>query len=61
VDAPTYVLCYKGEFRPVLLKFKSIKSALKEESKKVNEYYADHLNDEVDETYLINLIVYINK
>jgi hypothetical protein len=61
VDAPTYIISYKGEIRPVLLKFKSIKTALKEESKKVNDYYADHLNDEVDETYLINLVAYINK
>jgi hypothetical protein len=38
-----------------------MKSVLKEESKKVNDFYADHLNDEVDENYLINLVNYINK
>ena len=61
VDAPTYFICYKGEFRQVSLKFKSIKTALKEESKKVNDFYADHQNDEVDENFLINLVMYINK
>jgi hypothetical protein len=61
VDAPTYFVSYKGEFRPVILKFRSMKSALNEDSKKVNQYYADHLEDEVDENYLINLVIYINK
>jgi hypothetical protein len=61
VDAPAYYICYKGEFRPVLLKFKSIKSDLKEESKKVNDFYADHLNDEVDENYLKGMVIYINQ
>jgi hypothetical protein len=61
VDAPTYILCYNGEFRPVILRFRSIKSALKEESKKVNQYYEDHLYDEVDENYLKNLVIYINQ
>jgi hypothetical protein len=61
VDAPTYYINYKGELRPVLLKFKSMKSDLKEESKKVNDFYADHLNDEVDENYLKSLVIYINQ
>jgi hypothetical protein len=61
VDAPTYFICYKGEFRPVSLKFSSIKKALKEESKKVIDFYVDHLNDEVDENYLVNLVIYLNK
>jgi hypothetical protein len=61
VDAPTYFISIKDEFRPVSLKFRSMKSVLKEESKKVNDFYADHLNDEVDENYLINLVNYINK
>jgi hypothetical protein len=60
VDEPSYILSYKGEFRPVILKFRSIKSNLKEESKKVNDFYADHLNDEVDEDYLKGLVIYIN-
>ncbi len=61
VDAPAYYICYKGAWSPVLLKFKSIKTVLKEESKKVNQFYADHLNDEVDENYLKSLAIYINQ
>ncbi len=61
VDAPAYFISYKGEFRPVTLKFKSIKTALKEEPKKVNDYYDQHQNDEVDEDFLVNLVIYINK
>jgi len=60
VDAPTYYVSYKGEMRPVLLKFRSMKSELKEESKKVNDFYADHQNDEVDENYLKKLVDFIN-
>jgi hypothetical protein len=59
VDAPAFFISYKGEFKPVILKFSSIKSNLKEESKKVNDFYADHLNDEVDENYLKSLVNYI--
>ena len=61
VDAPSYYISYKGELRPVLLKFKSMKSDLKEDSKKVNDFYSDHLNDEVDESYLKSLVIYINQ
>ncbi len=61
VDAPTYFICYKGAFRPVTLKFGSIKKALKEESKKVIEFYVNHQDVELDENYLINLVIYIDK
>jgi hypothetical protein len=61
VDAPAYYISYKGDLRPVIMKFKSIKSGLKEESKKVNDFYADHMNDEVDETYLKNIVFFINQ
>ena len=61
VDAPTYFICYKGEFRPVTLKFRSMKKVLPEESAKVKQFYADHLNDEVDEAYLKNLANYLNQ
>ncbi len=61
VDEPTYFINYKGNFRPVLLKFRSIKSCLKEESKKVKDFYADHINDEIDENYLKEIVVYLNK
>ncbi len=61
IDLPVYVIIYKGDMRTVSLKFGSIKANLKEESKKVKDYYADHLNDEVDENYLKNLVEYINR
>ena len=61
VDAPTYFIGYKGEFRPVSLKFSSMKKSLPEESKKVKQFYADHLNDEVDEVYLKNLVIFLNQ
>lgn len=61
VDAPEYFIMYKDELRPVQLKFRSMKSKLKEESKMVNQFYADHLEDEVDENYLKNLIIYISQ
>ena len=32
-----------------------------EESAKVKQFYADHLNDEVDEAYLKNLANYLNQ
>jgi hypothetical protein len=60
VDEPTYIICDNGEYKPVQLKFRSIKSNLKAESKKVNDFYADHLNDEVDENYLKSMVIYIN-
>jgi hypothetical protein len=61
VDEPNYIIKYNEDFRPVQLKFRSIKSALKEESKKVKDFYADHLNDEVDENYLKGIVNYLNK
>jgi hypothetical protein len=61
VDEPTYFINYRGNFRPVLLKFRSIKSDLKEDAKKVNDFYADHINDEVDENYLKQIVIYLNK
>ena len=60
VDEPVYIICYKGEYKPVQLKFRSIRSNLKEESKKVNDFYAEHLDDEVDENYLKSIVNYIN-
>ena len=61
VDRNQYFIMYKDEVRPVLLKFTSIKKALKENSSEVKDFYADHLMDEVDENYLVRIIEYVNK
>ena len=60
VDANKYYIMYKGELRPVELKFSSIKRALKEKSSKTKDYYADHLMDEVDENYLTEIVELVN-
>ena len=46
---------YKDEVRPVEAKVCSIKKALKENSSMAKDFYADHILDEVDETYLTNI------
>jgi hypothetical protein len=61
VDANKYYITYKDEIRPVDLKFTSIKRALKENSSRVKDFYADHLMDEVDENYLTSMVEYLNQ
>ncbi len=61
VDMNKYYIRYKDEVRPVDLKFNSIKKALKENSSRAKDFYADHLMDEVDENYLTNIVEYLNQ
>jgi hypothetical protein len=61
VDASKYYIVYKGEIRPVDLKFPSIKRALKENSSRVKDFYADHLLDEVNENYLTSVVKFLNE
>jgi len=60
VDSHKYYIVYKGEVRPVELKFSSIKKALKENASMAKDYYANHVMDEIDETYLSNIVEYVN-
>jgi len=61
VDMNKYYIVYKEEIRPVELKFNKIKKALKEQSSRVKDFYADHLADEVDEKYLTGIVEYLNQ
>ena len=61
VDANKYYIVHKDEVRPVELKFTSIKKALKENSSRVKDFYADHLMDEVDENYAISIVEFLNQ
>ena len=61
VDASKYYIVYKDEIRPVDLKFPSIKRALKENSSRVKDFYADHLLDEVNENYLTSMVKFLNE
>jgi hypothetical protein len=61
VDANKYYIVYKDEVRPIDLKFTSIKKALKENSSRVKDFYADHLMDEVDENYLTSIVDYLDQ
>jgi hypothetical protein len=60
VDSHKYYIVYKGEVRPVELKFSSIKRALKENSSLAKDYYANHIFDEIDEAYLSGIVEYVN-
>ena len=60
VDSHKYYIVYKGEVRPVELKFSSIKKALKENSSLAKDFYANHVMDEVDEAYLTGIVEYVN-
>jgi hypothetical protein len=60
VDSHKYYIVYKGEVRPVELKFSSIKKALKENSSQAKDYYANHVMDEIDEAYLSAIVEYVN-
>jgi hypothetical protein len=61
VDVNKYYIMYKDEVRPVELKFTSIKKALKENSSMAKDFYADYILDEVDETYLTNIVAFMNR
>jgi hypothetical protein len=60
VDSHKYYIVYKGEVRPVELRFSSIKKALKENSSLAKDYYANHIFDEIDEAYLSSIVDYVN-
>jgi hypothetical protein len=60
VDSRKYYIVYKGEVRPVELKFSSIKKVLKENSSMAKDYYANHVMDEIDEAYLSDIVEYVN-
>jgi hypothetical protein len=60
VDSHKYYIVYKGEVRPVELKFSSIKKALKENASMAKDYYANHVLDEIDEAYLAGIVEYVN-
>jgi hypothetical protein len=61
VDMNKYYIVYKDQVRPVELKFISLKKALKENSSRVKDFYADHIMDEVDENYAINMVEFLNE
>jgi hypothetical protein len=43
------------------LKKKSIKEAFADEKTKVDDYFAQHKYDDIDDTFVRNLIIYLNK
>ena len=61
VDTHNYYIVYRGEVRPVELKFGSIKKALKENVSRAKDYYANHMMDEIDEAYLKSIVEYVNQ
>ncbi len=61
VDKNLYFIVYKKDIRPTQLHFSAIKKNLSENSSLVKDYYADHLMDDVDEHYLVNLVGYLNR
>jgi hypothetical protein len=61
VDTHKYYIVYRGEVRPVELKFGSIKKALKDNVSKAKDYYANHMMDEIDEAYLKSIVEYVNQ
>jgi hypothetical protein len=61
VDIHKYYIVYKGEVRPVELKFSSIRKALKENSSLAKDYYASHMLDEIDESYLSDIVQWVNQ
>jgi len=60
-DTYKYYIIYKDEVRPVELKIASIKKAMKENISQVKGFYADHILDEVDETYLTDIVEIVNR
>ena len=61
VDEPAYFIFHRGEMKPVTLKIKSIKNAVKDDTKKLDNFYGDHNSEEIDENYLKKLVLYLNE
>ncbi len=63
VDNVQYYIVSPGgkEYQPVELKKKSVRSALPAAKTKVEEFLSQHKNDDVNETFLKELIDYLNK
>jgi len=63
VDNIQYYIVSPGgkEYQPLELKKKSVRAALPAVKTKVEEYLSQHKNDDVNETFVKNLIEYINK
>jgi hypothetical protein len=61
VDEPAYFIFHRGEMKPVTLKIKSIKNAVKDDTKKLNNFYGDHNSEEINENYLKKLVLYLNE
>lgn len=62
VDQPTYYIknLKTGELQKVALKAKAIKQALAGESTKVNAYFTDHQDDDINEQFLAGLTGSLN-
>jgi len=63
VDNVQYYIVAPGgkAYQPVELKKKSLRTALPEAKTKVEEYLSQHKNDDINETFVKNLIGYVNK
>lgn len=63
VDNLQYYIVSPGgkQYQPVELKKKSVRSALPAAKTKVEEFLSQHKNDDVNETFLKELIDYLNK
>lgn len=63
VDEPIYFVVYPGgkQFRVIEFKKKSVKDVFFQDSKKVNQYFADHIDQFITESFLIGLVNYLNQ
>ena len=62
VDEDEYYIVLPGakEFKKIDLKKKSIKQALPQDAAKVDTYFAQHKQDDVNDAFLKNLITFLN-
>lgn len=63
IDNVQYYVVSPGgkEYQPVELKKKSVRASLPNAKAKVEEYLSQHKNDDINETFLKDLIEYVNK
>ena len=61
-DEQFYLMLPEGkEFKPLSLKPKSIRTALKGNDRKVNDYFYQHAGENIDDSFLKGLVDYVNQ
>ncbi len=63
VDEATYIVVMPGgkEFNVIVFKKKALKEIFSQDAGKVNNYFSDHSDDNVDESFVTGLVNFLNK